>query len=206
MTSRLKSLYVRFASSTRGVAGIEFGLILPILVLLLLAFFNATATTAIYTRTRFATATLAQITNQYNSTSAPIHDADMTAILGATSQCWRPMKMPAARTSQIAIAHPASHGELEHQPRARLYVPASHSPGDSEQLLDLRHQSARSRPHSPTVSGPITPDSIYVSPRNSVDCARVAVAQVESNVGSSSAEPVDRGTLHSAAPATATSR
>src|ERR1700744_3995256 len=81
---RLAKTSRRFLRSTGGGAGIEFGMIVPILVLMLLAFYDAGNAISIYTRTSFATATLAQITNQYNSSSDPIHDADMTNILGAT--------------------------------------------------------------------------------------------------------------------------
>jgi hypothetical protein len=45
-------------------------MILPILLMLLLGFYDAGTAIAIYTKTRFATSTLAQITNQY----ATIHD------------------------------------------------------------------------------------------------------------------------------------
>jgi hypothetical protein len=100
----------RFIGSTAGVAGIEFSMVLPILILLLLAFYDAGTALAIYTKTRFATATLAEITNQYNSSSEPIHDADMTR-----------------------------HRQLEHQPHRGFEFPAADGTGDSQQLFDLRH-------------------------------------------------------------------
>src|ERR1700689_4374846 len=95
----------RFIGSTRGVAGIEFAIVLPILIVLLLGFYDAGTALAIYTKTRFATATLAQITNQYNNGSTPIHDADMAQILGATAAVLAPYSStPAAsNVSQIAI-------------------------------------------------------------------------------------------------------
>ena len=78
---RTARLHRRFLASTRGVAAIEFAIILPILVTLFLASIDAGRAIAIYTKVRSATYTLDAITNQY----ATIQSTDMTAILGATS-------------------------------------------------------------------------------------------------------------------------
>jgi Flp pilus assembly protein TadG len=75
------SMYRRFAASTRGVAAIEFAMILPILTLLFLASFDGGRAIAIYMKVRSATYTLGAITNQYST----IHDTDIQSILGATS-------------------------------------------------------------------------------------------------------------------------
>jgi Flp pilus assembly protein TadG len=79
--SRTVSLFRRFGASTRGVAAIEFAMIMPVMLILLLASFDAGRALAIYIKVRAATYTLDAITNQYTT----IHDADMQAILGATS-------------------------------------------------------------------------------------------------------------------------
>ena len=71
----------RFLASTRGVAAVEFAIILPILVTLFLASVDAARAIAIYSKVRAATYTLDAITNQY----ATIQSTDMSAILGATS-------------------------------------------------------------------------------------------------------------------------
>jgi len=78
---RIRGLHRRFLASTRGVAAIEFGIILPVLVTLFLASIDAGRAIAIYTKVRSATYTLDAITNQYTT----IQSADMSAILGATS-------------------------------------------------------------------------------------------------------------------------
>jgi len=83
------SLYRRFIVSTRGVAAIEFAMILPVLVIMLLATFDAGRAIAVYMKVRTATFTLAAITNQYSTTS-PIQSADMTAITGATTAVLAP--------------------------------------------------------------------------------------------------------------------
>ena len=83
------SVYRRFIASTRGVAAIEFAMILPVLVIMLLATFDAGRAIAVYMKVRSATFTLAGITNQYSTTS-PIQSADMTAITGATTAVLAP--------------------------------------------------------------------------------------------------------------------
>jgi len=83
------SVYRRFIASTRGVAAIEFAMILPVMLILLLATFDAGSAIAVYMKVRSATYILAAITNQY-STTTPIQSTDMTAITGATSAVLAP--------------------------------------------------------------------------------------------------------------------
>lgn len=71
----------RFAASTRGVAAIEFAMILPALMVLFLASVDAGRAIAIYMKVRSATYSLDAITNQYTT----IQSTDMQSILGATS-------------------------------------------------------------------------------------------------------------------------
>jgi Flp pilus assembly protein TadG len=78
---RKARLHERFLRSTRGVAAVEFAIMLPILVTLFLASVDAARAIAIYTKVRAATYVLDAITNQYTT----IQSADMSAILGATS-------------------------------------------------------------------------------------------------------------------------
>lgn len=94
-----RSVFRRFAASTRGVAAIEFALVLPFLLLLLLASFDAGNAIAVYMKVRSATFTLAAITNQYNNTNYPIQAADMTGITSATSAVLAPY--PSAPTVVI---------------------------------------------------------------------------------------------------------
>jgi Flp pilus assembly protein TadG len=74
-------IYRRFIRSTRGVAAIEFAMILPVLLILFLASFDGGRAIAIYMKVRSATYTLAAITNQYTT----IQSTDMTSIVGATA-------------------------------------------------------------------------------------------------------------------------
>jgi Flp pilus assembly protein TadG len=98
---RSQNLWRRFARSTRGVAAIEFAMIMPVLAIMLLASFDGGRAIAIYMKVRAATYTVTAITNQYQ----PIHDADMPTILGATTAVLAPYSSsPAAVTvSQIII-------------------------------------------------------------------------------------------------------
>lgn len=98
---KIRIMYRRLAASTRGVAAIEFALILPVLLLLFLASVDAGRAIAIYMKVRSATYTLDAITNQYTS----IQSTDMTSIVGATSVVLTPYSStPAVVTiSQISV-------------------------------------------------------------------------------------------------------
>lgn len=75
---RLLALYRRFLASTRGVIAIEFALVFPILVLLLLATIDAGRAIAIYMKVRAATYALDSMTAQYPS----VQDNDLQLISG----------------------------------------------------------------------------------------------------------------------------
>jgi Flp pilus assembly protein TadG len=95
-------LYRRFAASTRGVAAIEFAMILPILVVMFLGSIDAGRAIAVYMKVRAATYVLAAITNQYPT----IQSVDMTNIVGATSVVLSPYSSaPVVVTiSQISVS------------------------------------------------------------------------------------------------------
>jgi len=105
MMSRLFSIYRRFNASTRGVAAIEFAMILPVPLIALLATFDGGNAIAVYMKVRSATYTLAAITNQYSITT-PIQSTDMTAITGATSAVLSPYSSASIVVviSQLAIS------------------------------------------------------------------------------------------------------
>jgi Flp pilus assembly protein TadG len=174
MTSCRKVLH-RFMRSRRAVAGIEFSVILPVLLVLLLAFYDAGNAITIYTKTRFATATLAELTNQYST----IHDLDMIQITCATTAVLAPFPSApsSSSVSQIAISAQGvatvswstslAPGSLFTLPAA-LIVPNSY-------LI----YSQVSYVFTPTfgffISGPIVmSDSLFVSPRNSASIDRVS--------------------------------
>jgi Flp pilus assembly protein TadG len=154
-------------------------MVLPILLVLLLAFYDASNALAIYTKTRFATATLAEITNQFNSSSTPIHDANMTQILGATGAVLAPYSSGPATSnvSQIAInalgvatvswSTNLTAGSSFALPAA-LAIPSSY-------LIYATVSYTFTPTFSFFVSGPITlSDSIYVSPRSSASISRIS--------------------------------
>jgi Flp pilus assembly protein TadG len=96
MRRRAGVLCGRFVGSSSGLAAIEFAVILPVLLLLLLGTFDAGRAIAIYMKVRSATYTLAAVTNQYSLTT-PIQTADMQAITGATAAVLSPY--PSAPTT-----------------------------------------------------------------------------------------------------------
>jgi Flp pilus assembly protein TadG len=71
----------RFLDATRGIAAVEFAMILPVLVIMFLGSVDLGRALAIYMKVRAATYTLDAITNQYTT----IQSTDMSSILGATS-------------------------------------------------------------------------------------------------------------------------
>ena len=83
-----------FLVSTRAVAAVEFALIIPMLLVLLLASIDAGRAMAIYVKVRSATYTLDAVTNQYTT----IHDPDMQQILGAAAVILSPYP-----TSPVAV-------------------------------------------------------------------------------------------------------
>jgi Flp pilus assembly protein TadG len=81
----------RFLASRRGVAAIEFAMIMPVLLILFLSSFDVGNAIIVYLKVRAATFELAAITNQYGTGSvAQISTANMTAITGAVSQVMAP--------------------------------------------------------------------------------------------------------------------
>jgi len=84
------NLFRRFIASTRGVAAIEIAVIAPVLMLLLLASFDAGNAIAIDMKVRSADFTLASITNQYTTGNNSIQSSDMAAITGSTSAVLSP--------------------------------------------------------------------------------------------------------------------
>jgi Flp pilus assembly protein TadG len=86
----LTAICRRFGASTRGVAAIEFAMIMPVLLILFLGSFDAATGIAVYVKVRAATYSLAAITNQYGTGNSAISTTTMSAITGATSAVLAP--------------------------------------------------------------------------------------------------------------------
>jgi Flp pilus assembly protein TadG len=99
-------IYRRFVVSARGVAAVEFALVSPMLLLLLLGTIDAGRAIAVYMKVRSATYTLNSITNQY----LVIHDTDMQQILGATAVVLSPY--PSAPVTVVISQLSVSSGGL----------------------------------------------------------------------------------------------
>lgn len=176
MMRRVNSTCGRFAAAKQGVAAVEFALILPILVVMLLATFDGGRAIAAYMKMRAATYALASITNQY----AKIQSVDMTAILGATSVVMAPYTggTPAVKISQIQInnAGVASVEWSAAQGTTARAVPSPISPPTAmivnSSYLILAEVSYTYTPlfgYFGSSSGITFSDSLYVTPR-SVSC------------------------------------
>jgi len=92
----LARLCRRFAVSTRGIAAVEFAMIVPVLLLLLLASFDAGRAIALYMKVRAAAFTLASITNQFSTSTNSIQTATMTTITNASARVLDPYPLTAA--------------------------------------------------------------------------------------------------------------
>lgn len=101
MMPQPRQLWRRFASSTRGIAAVEFAMVLPVLAVIFLASVDGGRAIATYMKVRAATYTIAAITNQYST----IHDAQAQGNLGAAATVLAPYSTgPLGITiSQIAI-------------------------------------------------------------------------------------------------------
>jgi Flp pilus assembly protein TadG len=103
---RLRRLVRRFAVSRRGVAAVEFAMVLPVLAVLFLGSFDAGRALTIYMKVRAATYSLAAITNQYQTMAL----TDMQSVTGATSVIMSPYPSSSAAVtvSQITVASASS--------------------------------------------------------------------------------------------------
>jgi Flp pilus assembly protein TadG len=98
---RICRLYRWIVAPTRGVAAIEFAMIMPVLAILFLASFDGARALAVYMKVRAATYALDAIANQY----VTISSTNMSDIVGATSTILAPYSnTPLTVTiSQIAV-------------------------------------------------------------------------------------------------------
>ena len=81
----------RFIAAQRGVAAIEFAMIMPVLLILFLSSFDVGSAIIVYLKVRAATYELGAITNQYGmGSTAQITTSTMSAITGAVSQVMAP--------------------------------------------------------------------------------------------------------------------
>jgi Flp pilus assembly protein TadG len=91
----------RFLTSTRGVAAVEFALVAPMLLLLLLASIDAGRAVAVYMKVRAAAYALDSMANQYPS----VQDSDLQLISGAAAAVLAPYPSgpTGLRISQVEI-------------------------------------------------------------------------------------------------------
>jgi Flp pilus assembly protein TadG len=87
----------RFIASQRGVAALEFAMIMPVMLILFLSSFDVGNAIIVYLKVRTATYELAAITNQYGTGStAQISTSTMSAITSATSAVMAPFPTSSA--------------------------------------------------------------------------------------------------------------
>lgn len=109
----MRKPYRRFIRSTRGVAAIEFAIVAPLLVLMLVETFDIGNAIAVYMKVRAATFALASIANQYSTGTSGIQTSDMTAITGSTTAILAPYSSTptTVKITQIKMTS-ASHARV----------------------------------------------------------------------------------------------
>jgi Flp pilus assembly protein TadG len=177
-------MYRRFIASTRGVAAIEFAMIMPVLLLLFLGSFDGGRAIAIYMKVRSATYTLAAITNQY----ATMQTTDMTAVTGATGAVLAPysstptvvvisqIQATSATAAKVSWSYSPTAGKALTQGASFNSLPtnfANNTCGGKYTACYLIFAQV-SYTYTPSfgyfVTGPITlSDSLYATPR-STEC------------------------------------
>ncbi len=80
----------RFIAATRGVAAIEFAIMAPMLLLMLIETFDVGNAIAVYMKVRSATFALASITNTYSTGNNGIQTANMADTMSKVSQVLAP--------------------------------------------------------------------------------------------------------------------
>src|SRR5579863_5664602 len=90
MLFRAMGTFWRFVHSTSALAAVEFATVMPMLLLLFLASFNAGNAITVYMKVRTATYSLAAITNQYGIGNASISTSIMSTITAATAAILSP--------------------------------------------------------------------------------------------------------------------
>jgi Flp pilus assembly protein TadG len=199
---RPTAIYRRFLASTRGVAAIEFGLVFPMLLVMLLASIDAGRAIAVYMKVRAATYALDSMANQYTK----IQDTDLQNIEGASSKVLAPYPGGplGLRISQIEVTtggpvvawsdgqnmSPYAKGDTitipsnlagtsapnnacpASPPSADLYTTGNVN-GKGCYLLLAEVQYTYTPMFGAFITGPITlSDKIYVTPRNSICVTR----------------------------------
>lgn len=181
MTPGPASICRRFIASTRGIAAIEFAMIMPVLLILFLSSFDAANGIAVYMKVRSATYTLGAVTNQYGIGNDAISSADMTAITGATGAVLSPYsntptvvtisQIKATSSTAATVSWSYSLNGTALTQGATFTLPtnfAKNSCGGSYPCYVVL--AAVSYAYTPEfgayLSGPITlSDSLYVTPR-----------------------------------------
>jgi Flp pilus assembly protein TadG len=174
------ALLSRFIASSRGVAAVEFAIILPVMLVLCLGSFDATNAIAIYIKVRAATATLADISNQYKT----IHDSDMQQILGATSVVLSPyasapaqvvvseLKISSSKKAKVSWSD-ALNGTAR-KTGSSVTIPKSIGPNNSY-LIYCEVSYSFTPLFGFFTSGAITlSDNLYTTPRSSTSIARTS--------------------------------
>jgi Flp pilus assembly protein TadG len=162
----------RFGVSTRGVAAVEFAMILPVLSVMFLASFDGARAIGTYMKLRATTYALATISNQYLT----IQTTDWPSIVGAASSIMAPYSSaPIIITiSQIAIDNTGaatvswsySQGGVARTQGGTITLPAAALQAHNSYLIFAEVSYTFTPMFGYFTAGTLTfSDNLYVTPR-----------------------------------------
>lgn len=179
---RLTRLYRRFVVEKRGIAAIEFAMILPALVIMFLGTFDAGRAIAIYMKVRAATYALGAITNQYTT----IHDTDMQTILGATSVILQPyssspvvvvvsqLKINGSGTVKVSWSDTLNGTALAVNTTPTITVPSAFKINNSYVILAQVSYTFTPMFGYFSAGGITLSDTLFITPRSSASITRTS--------------------------------
>ena len=176
-----RSIWRRFAKSTRGVAAVEFATAAPVLALMFLASFDGGRGIAVYLKLRAASYTLAAISNQYGV----IKDADMDQIFTATSDVLAPYSTaPLGLTvsqitidanSKATVSWSSTQGGTARAVGSSVTVPTKlNTPSSYLILSEVKYAYSPMFGYFNNGATINLSDSLYVTPRSTVSIARTS--------------------------------
>jgi Flp pilus assembly protein TadG len=176
-----RQIWGRFAKSTRGVAAVEFAMVLPVLATLFLASFDGGRAVAVYMKVRAASYSLAAIANQY----AVINDAAMSGIFTATSDVLAPYPtgplaltvsgISISATGKAKVNWSSTQGGVARAVNSPITLPTNLDiPSTFLILSEVSYQYTPMFGYFNNSTAISLSDSLYVAPRSTATVTRVS--------------------------------
>ena len=126
-------IFRRFTASTRGIAAVEFALVMPMLLVMFLSTFDAANAVAVYMKVRSASYVLGAVTNTYGTGST---DQISTTAMPGIAQAAGKVMAPYTGTPIVTLS---DKSDLQHGRSGKLELFSQRNSADAGQYL---HQPA----------------------------------------------------------------